>query len=306
MPSSSSLAPHAREVTALVSQGVPNRQIAVRFNVDEATVRRFRAKAGIGEPAPPDPLTADIEDREIPLFVRDYSHCDSLYLYALGDVHKGARTHKREQWRQWIDYLAHTERTAMIGTGDMLNAAILGSKSDVYDEVLSVGKAKREIRDELRPLADAGRLDLLMPGNHEDRISRAIGDCPIEDIADSLNVNYAAAAAWMVYRVGDVEYDVYLRHGTGNGQSLVTLSKGGMVAEADLYITGHTHRMAATADEIFCRREGQVGRRRRYYVSSGSWLGYESYAAQRGYPPSRIGAPRVYLSGRKHDIHCSI
>jgi hypothetical protein len=121
-----------------------------------------------------------------------------------------------------------------------------------------------------------------------------------------LDVNYIESAALIVYKVGVMEYEVYMRHGTGNGQSLAQLAKSGQVIRADVYVTGHTHRQAVTADDFFVRHNGKIRREKRYFVSSGSFLGYERYAAERGYPPSRIGAPRIFLDGRRFDVHISV
>lgn len=254
----------------------------------------------------PDELSHDVSKEELPVFYRDYSHLDHLYVYPLGDVHIGAQSHDRARWKEWLSYLKTASNVSLLGTGDFLNAAIVGSKSDVYDETMTLGDAKRSLYNDLKPIANKGKLDLLMPGNHEMRAVRATGDCPIQDIAHFLEVPYTKAAAMIVYKVGDVEYEFFVRHGTGNGQSLVTLFKGAMVAKADVFITGHTHRQACTADEYFVREGSRMVRKRRYYVSSGSFLGYESYAAERGYAPTRIGAPRVYLSGSAQDVHVSI
>jgi predicted phosphodiesterase len=307
----SKLDPHAEQVRNLVSASASNKYIAQCFSVDEATVRRFKRANGLSNnvtgAASPDRLSHEADDQvNIPVIYRDYSHLDGMYVYPLGDVHKGAQGHQRTRWRQWVEYLTETPHTSMIGTGDFINAAILGSKSDVYDETMTVGDAKREIREELRPLAEQNRLDVLMPGNHEERVTRAIGDCPILDICESLDVNYAASAALLVYKVGDVEYEVYVRHGTGNGQAMSTLKKGAQVAQADVYVTGHTHQTQATADDLLVRVGDRLERRHRYYIAAGCFLGLESYAVKRGYPPSRIGAPRVWLDGTRHDVHASI
>lgn len=253
-----------------------------------------------------DGLSSDVTDNEIPVIFRDYSHLDSLRVYPLGDVHKGSATHQGDRWREWLAYLVSRKDVSMLGTGDFLNAALKDSKSDVYEDVMTVGQAKRELRRELAPLAESGRLDIMIPGNHENRIHRAIGDCPIEDLADSLGCPYARAACLLVYRVGDVEYEIFVRHGTGNGQSLATLAKGAAVIKADLYVTGHTHKQAVTVDEYFVREGDRIRRRKRVYLSSGSYLGYEGYAAERGYVPTRIGAPRIHLDGVRHDVHVSV
>lgn len=247
-----------------------------------------------------------LESTEIQVITLDYSDQEKHSIYPLGDVHKGAKSHNRVKWEEWLGYLESRDDASLLGTGDFLNVAIVGSKSDVYDEKMTVGEAKRDLRRQLQPLADAGRIDALMPGNHEDRITRAIGDCPIRDVCDSLGCNYIEAAALLVYKVGNQEYEVYLRHGTGNGQSLASLSKSGSVIRADVYCTGHVHKQAVTADDFFVRSGKGVRREKRFFVSSGSFLGYERYAAQRGYSPGRIGSPRIFLDGTRWDIHISL
>lgn len=245
---------------------------------------------------------------EVPVIHRDYSHLASLHAYPLGDIHLGSPAHHADRWREWRTYLGRHKNTSMMGTGDFLNVAIIGEKSDVYAETSTVGKAKRLLRDQLKTLADQNRIDIMVPGNHEDRIRRKIGDCPIEDVAEQLQVPYSTAAVLLVYAVGDQQYKVYMRHGTGNGQALAALSRSAMVIDADVFCTGHTHAQAATSDEFFrLSADGQrAERHKRYYVSSGSFVGLEEYAAVRGYKPTRIGAPRIFLDGRKKDVHVSI
>ena len=252
-------------------------------------------------------LSVAPERPEIPVFYRDYSHLDKLHLYPLGDIHKGAASHQATRWREWLSYLVGTPHASMLGTGDFFNAALKDSKSDVYEERMTVGDARRELRDELEPLATAGRLDGLVDGNHEDRITRATGDSPGAVLAEILRVPYAEAAGVWVYTVGDQQYQIFLRHGTGNGQSLVALYKGdGILPLADVQITGHTHRQAVVPGDYFVVDGDRVVRRSRYHVSSGSFLALEKYAQKAGYSPTRVGAPRIRLDGRSRDIHVSV
>lgn len=296
------------ELLKLASQFATDQALADHLGVPRTTVRdHINRQPGLRAHLRACRSDAKLEaGSEIQVFTRDYSDEEKHSIYPLGDVHLGAKTHSADKWAEWLRYLEGTERASLLGTGDFLNTAIIGSKSDVYDERLTVGEAKRRLRRQLEPLASAGRIDCLMPGNHEDRITRATGDCPVRDVADMLEVPYVEAAALIVYKVGDVEYEIYVRHGTGSGQALATLAKSGNIIRADLYVTGHVHRQAVTVDEFFVRSGRGVKRERRYFVSSGSFLGYEKYAAVRGYVPGRLGAPRIFLDGRRHDIHISI
>lgn len=300
--------PRNGQLLALAAQHPTDQALADHLGVPRTTLRDHIYRLGLREainaaremPRAEEPI-------EVPLIKRDYSGEKKHYVYPLGDVHIGAKNHHAQLWREWLGYLIARPEASLLGTGDFLNTAILGAKSDVYDERMTVGEAKRMLIEQLRPLAEQHRVDVLIPGNHEDRITRAIGDCPIHDVADTLEVPYVEAAVMLLYTVGDQEYRVFMRHGTGNGQSMAVLAKGRTVIPADVYITGHTHRQQVLAEDVFeVEDHERVGRRKWYAVSSGSFLGYERYAAQRGYSPGRLGAPRIFLDGTKHDVHVSL
>lgn len=299
--------PRNGQLLALAAKFPTDQSLADHLGVPRTTLRDHIYREGQREAINAARQLPEQDDpEEMPLIRREY-HEDQHYLYPLGDVHIGAKSHHAKLWQQWLDFLIAKPNASLLGTGDFLNTAILGSKSDVYDEKMTVGEAKRLLIKQLSPLAKQGRIDALMPGNHEDRITRAIGDCPIKDVADMLEVPYIDAAGMFIYAVGDIEYRVFMRHGTGNGQSMAALTKGRSVIPADVYITGHTHRQQVLAEDVFeVKGNRRVGRSKWYAVSSGSFLGYERYAAQRGYSPGRLGAPRVFLDGSKHDVHVSI
>lgn len=284
-------------------------EIGDRLGVHRSTVQRAVERNGFADDrVSNDGLSHEALDSEIVVIKRDYSHLPSLRLYPLGDVHKGDPTHQVFRWRQWLEYLAGEEDASLLLTGDLLNAALKDSKSEAYEETMTVGRAKRELIAELAPLAAAGRIDVAVPGNHEARIHRAIGDCPVEDLCDRLAIPYARSAVLLLLTVGSQTYRVYLRHGTGNAQNLAGLTKGGNVILADLYLSGHTHRMGHTVEDIFDYDQplDRVVRRHRHFVVSGSFMGYARYAAERGYAPAKIGAPRIFLDGEHHDIKVSM
>lgn len=246
---------------------------------------------------------------EIPVFTRDYSHLPSLNVYPLSDVHVGSQAHARDRWLEWLRYLESQDDVAMILNGDLMNAALKDSKSESYEEVMTVGQAKRLLAKDLEPIK--AKLDLAVRGNHEARAYRATGDCPVEDLADRLGIPYTASAALLVYRVGDIEYEMYVRHGTGNaggqlGSRANSIAKAASVVLADIYLSGHVHSQLIARDEVFVRDGERVVRKRRLYVSSGSFLNYEEYAKERGYVVGSIGAPRIHLDGRRKDAHASI
>lgn len=301
--------PRNGSLLALAKKFPTDQSLADHLKVPRTTLRDHIYRLGMREAVHAvreRPLAA--RPNEIPVIRRDYSGQDRHHLYPLGDVHLGAKSHNAPMWSEWLGYLEDRNDCSLLGTGDFLNTAIIGSKSDVYDETMTVGEAKRLLRRQLEPLAQAGRVDGLAPGNHEERITRATGDCPILDVCDTLNIPYVESAALFIYTVGDFEYEVFLRHGTGSGQTMSALDKSRMVIRADIYITGHIHNQAARVGDHFehNREAGAVERRKFLVVSSGAFLGYEKYAAVRGYQAGHMGAPRIFLDGRRRDFHVSL
>lgn len=314
----SKLDPHAGAIAEALDDGVSQRDLAKRYGVSRSTLQNWiKTRTSIVPEAARwhagDDLSEDPEDSytEIPVIVRDYSHLKELYVYPLGDVHKGSSAHAGKRWQQWLDYLVTTPNTSMLGTGDFFNAALKDSKSESYDEVMTVKQAREELSDDMKPLADQGRVDLLIPGNHEARIYRACGDDPVSAIARELDIPYVAEAAVVLYIVGDVAYEVFVRHGTGGGQVGARANRLAQQARSiicDVYVSGHTHSSLAFPQDVFVvnRRLARVERKRQLFVSSGSFVQYEGYAAKAGYAPQKIGAPRIRLDGIKRDPHVSI
>ena len=307
--SKSKLATKHDLIVRMLNDGESRRAIAKYLGVGKSTLTDYVSNhVSVETQDEGDDLPAAIEREEIPVIVREYDE-EQHFVYPLGDVHIGAENHERGLWKQWLEYLEERDDASMLGTGDFLNSAIKGSVSEVYDEDLTVGKAKRQFRRDIKGVAEAGKIDLLMPGNHEDRIYRAVGDCPIEDVADTYEVPYAKVAAVLIYKVGDIEYSCYVRHGTGGGMIGARASRLQRQAQtliADLYVSGHTHSQLVFPQEIFVVQGHEVVRRRQYFVSSGSFMSMEEYAARQGYAPQRIGAPRIRLDGTRHDIHVSV
>lgn len=263
------------------------------------------------QPIVADGLREDPEGNEIPVFVRDYRHQSEHRIYPIGDLHIGAKSFAEHALDEWFAYILGAENTSVLNTGDNTNCALKDSVSDVYQERLSVGDARRLQTQKFRPLAAEDLLDAIIDGNHELRVYRSTGDSPNAAVAEALGVNYAMSACIVRYLVGDQSYDCYLRHGKGGGgtygAAVNNLAKQEAIIDADLYVSGHTHTQVAFPKNVFVPNgQGGFRRKKRLFVCSGSFLSYEDYAAEAGYAPAHIGAPRIYLSGERHDLHASV
>lgn len=303
---------------ALVGQGTAIQAAARAEGVPYSTLRgRLKGERPVHDLPEQQPVVKDglreldNDGNEIPVFIRDYRDHEKLSVYPIGDLHIGTRYHARSVLREWLDYLLDSPSVSLLNTGDNLNCAVEGSVSDVHGEQLTVQQGRRELTELFRPLAEANKLDVMIDGNHELRVYKRTGDSPNAAVADALGVNYAMSACVVRYLVGDQSYDLYLRHGKGGGATMGAavnrLEKQERIIEADLYVSGHTHTQVAFPKNIFGPDgRGGYARRKRLFVCSGSFLRYEDYAAEAGYPPAHIGAPRINLDGSVFDMHASV
>lgn len=313
---SSKLDPHKKQIEGMLADGVSVNDVAKTFGTARSTAQdyvRKHIKLDVGGGQFQDDRLVNTPGPGldgIPVVHRDYTHLDALHMYPIGDIHLGAPNCAEPVLDEWLQYIVDTDGTSLLNTGDNLNCAITTSVSDTYAEEYTVQVGRQKLTEKFRPVAEAGKLDAIVDGNHEWRILRAVGDSPNSAVADALGVAYSPASLYVVYHVGDQEYGVYLRHGNGGGATMGAavnrLEKQERILDADVYISGHTHTQVAFPKETFVRDGDRMVRRKRLFVCSGSFLGYEDYAKIAGYPPAHIGAPRIFLDGRKHDAHASV
>lgn len=310
----SKLDQHKDFIQDALADGDSLNYLATTLNVARSTMQDFVRKnfppdvgAGVFKD---DQLTQDPEDGPLLVVHRDYSHLDTLHTYPMGDIHLGSEECAEAALYEWHQYIEDTDDVSLLNTGDNFNAALRDSVSDVYREKYTVQQAREKLTELWTPLATEGKIDGIIDGNHENRIIRAVGDSPNAAVASALDIPYASAALVVVYHVGDQEYTLFLRHGRGGGATMGAavnnLERQERIIDADVYVSGHTHTQVAFPKNIFIRQGDTVVRKKRLFVCSGSFLGWEPYAAVAGYPPAHIGAPRIFFDGRKHDIHASV
>lgn len=319
----SKLDPHKTDIEQALRGGVSVNALAevyrgklgglARSTMQDFVRKNFPPDVGAGLFAD-DELTQDPDESQaIPVIHRDYTEQDVLHVYPLGDIHLGSPHCATDALGEWLQYLEDTDHVSLLNTGDNLNCAIASSVSDTYGETMNVGEARALLTDLFRPLAEQGKIDGIIDGNHEDRIYRAVGDSPNAAVADALGVPYSPAALLVVYHVGDQEYTLYVRHGKGGGATMGAavnrLERQERIIDADIYVSGHTHTQVAFPKNTFVLNPtdpSEVIRKKRLFVCSGSFVGYEDYVKVMGMPPAHIGAPRIFLDGRRHDAHASV
>ena len=79
------------------------------------------------------------------------------------------------------------------------------------------------------------------------------------------------------------------------------LQKQSETVFADVYLMGHVHRRQAHSKMLYVPdpQNKQMRKMKQVFVVTGSALNHEeSYAEEKGLPPTETGFPKIYLGGR--------
>jgi len=270
---------------------------------------------------------------------------DFAYCLPIGDLHTGdpegyggfthdEKTDKRiynnqtKKLDQMIAWLLSVPNAYTFGMGDWLDVGIKNSVANTQDQIYGIENGLQYLKKKFLPLANSGQLIGLIDGNHEERIVKQGGQRPMNTLAEYLRVPYFPnECAYLFWRVGNgrdgkgdkyrpYNYTMLIHHGRGGGRTpggkLNKVWQLRDMAPADIYIMGHVHGEIAYKDmyPVPDIRNHKLNTTKRYYLASGCWLGWASYAKIGMYGMSTIGAPRVRMNGehQEHgwDVHVSL
>lgn len=238
---------------------------------------------------------------------------EPLEILALSDLHVGDKNCNIDLIKQLIDSVKNKQNRYAVLLGDLMNTAITGSKSDVYSETMSTQEALDKCVELLEPIKS--KILAVVPGNHEERVTRQIGfDMPLE-LAKRLHLEtvYDATSALVFVKFGHgrttsapLTYTLYLNHGHGGGRriggKLNSLQDYALVIDADVYIVGHTHLPASfkTCTYRTVPQRAQATLREQLFVNTASSLNYGGYGKRGGYQPASNSYPIITLCNTEH------
>lgn len=227
----------------------------------------------------------------------------TLELVALSDLHVGAHAADLAGLKAVIEGVRTTAHRYVVLIGDLTNAALAHSKSNIYEETLHPQQELDLLKTLLTPIQD--KILAMVPGNHEERIWRTAGIDVSQILAEKFNIPYSPTAMLLELPVGSQTYSVYLHHGTGGGRTTTRFEgnhRFSQIVDADLYISGHIHSGHVAREGHFHTDGGKVSLHEQVFVTTTSWLGYESYAEKFGYKPSVIRPAYIRFDPATHQI----
>lgn len=225
-----------------------------------------------------------------------------------------------------INWIKETPQAFTFLMGDLFDSVTKTSVGNVYEQEYNLKNAKKELARLLEPIKH--KTLGCISGNHCERIEKAVGDNPVEDLAYRLDIDYFPN--WSAYlflgvgeaRTGDkldrrrpIYYSVFLHHLTGGGAT-----KGGKVNRvaklremcmAQVMIGAHVHMKSAFETKyLYPDLNGFALRElKQLFVTTGSFMGYASYSIKGMYDKPATGAPRIRFSGspeKGNDVHVSL
>ena len=242
---------------------------------------------------------------------------NSVKIICVGDLHIGSRYSNYLSVEKLLDAeLKKDSNSYIVWLGDLADYAVMGSKGDVYSASMTPEQQKREVKRILERYKE--RTLIVVEGNHEYRIRRAVGISDIADWCAENNIAYTRDLGLVVLYVSNRHY--------GHGKALFKLAVGhgytsartiggritangrimDIIEDADVYLTGHTHQPSVTCHQrfIFDSQNKKLLPRNYYLVTVPAFVDYEEYAAKKFMHPTSQAFVHLFLSvvGRKKRV----
>lgn len=238
----------------------------------------------------------------------------------VADVHLGAIEHDTRAWEEFIQKTLTAPDTYLILCGDLIQNNIKSSVGNPFEAVWRPSEQKKIMAEHLKPLAEAGKILSIVPGNHEDRTAKEADQSITYDIACKCGIEdlYRENIAFIKVSVGsraytngkqpNTSYFFAAVHGAGGGiytGAAVNRNErfGNIIEGLDCLIVGHTHKGTVSRPSrlIIDPRNRKVSQRSYLVVSAESWMSYGGYAAKKMLLPSESSRPQVLICRNDKD-----
>jgi predicted phosphodiesterase len=241
-----------------------------------------------------------------------------IELHALSDLHIGDKMSDGQLIQRTLNHILETPNAYCILGGDLMDTAIATSVGDTYGANLQPMEQLKLCVSLFQPLADAGKILMLVPGNHENRVYRSDGLDMTGIMAAQLGLQdrYSSTSALLFLRLGrndsnnhhrKVAYSIYVTHGSGGGRKeggkINRLVDYAQIVDADVYICGHTHMPAVLRTGYYrvSMANSSVQMVDKLFVNTAAYLDYGGYGDSAGFKPSSKRNPVLHFSGEKHE-----
>ena len=244
----------------------------------------------------------------------DFSNLDEVFVVNMADFHIGALNVDYELLKDTVDFIATKNNIFITLGGDLIDNGTKNSVGNIFEQTMTPKDQALYVIELLKPVKE--RIIGSVAGNHELRrdsinanidwseyIAEALG------IKDKYNpysiINYISVGKNEKKKGRSFYYSIHTRHGSAGGATLATVAKNSikghdMVSGIDVFQTAHTHHplIVKEHERVFYSQSKTVRDIDYYAITTGSFLSYGNYAAQKGLKSKSMGAIGVLLSGK--------
>ena len=103
-----------------------------------------------------------------------------LRVYAIGDVHVGSPQFDERAIKKKIQIIHDDPNAAVCVCGDLADFGLRTSKTNPYQATLQPKEQVEYVYELFKPIAH--KFTAVVPGNHEERITKEVGLCPLYDL----------------------------------------------------------------------------------------------------------------------------
>ena len=183
---------------------------------------------------------------DLDLIIKQYpADMNVLRVYALGDIHVGSPQFNEQAIKKKIQIIKDDPCAAVCLCGDTSDFGLRNSKTNIYQATMSIRDQIEYSYELFLPIVD--KFAAVVPGNHEERITREVGTCPLYDLCVRWGVPE-------VYRqnVAITKYSFGISDGGSNPITFIGITTHGSTRNKhqrfiacfdgiDLAIAGHCH-----------------------------------------------------------------
>lgn len=218
----------------------------------------------------------------------------SPWLFVSSCVHLGAKECRLDLFRESLKE-AKRRRAAIALIGDTLDVGSYvgtGHQGSVFDDSHDPQEQIDLAIKELKPYAK--QIEVILTGNHEDRLKKAAGLHLNKIVAQGLGIVERYRDHSTIYRSNG--RSIFLAHGANKSDFSRVLQGAESV---DAIALGHTHQLFTEA----VRRRANGKLRDVVLVRAGTYLQEPRYGKLALYPPNPIGGAWLYLGKQ---IYCEL
>lgn len=254
-------------------------------------------------------------------FVLEHPELDSMEIMCVGDFHIGDKSHAPEVLNEIREWVKKKDNRFIVIDGDIFNAALTSSVSDVYSEEYTLDECM-DIFGEFIDSVTPDKILACTDGNHDQRVWKSVGIDPVKYVCTTRGVRYNNGQLFLTVKLGSqkkgkdknrmVRYEIFVTHGVGGGRSaggkVNSLMRLGEIVVADVYVQGHQHDPVVKPKTIYewSGNGTSIVERNQLFVVTGSCLERGGYAVAKAYAPVTKKSPVVILHGDEKKIEATI